>query len=358
MLIDLLGKLPQSDFYNLESCGKSESGLDVYKLKVGNGAQKVMAWSQMHGNEATGTLALLEFTQLILNQHLPEVWEELTFVAIFMVNPDGANVFSRRNAFQIDLNRDARAQIAKETQLLIEQINLEKPDVALNLLDQRNIFGVSGVGNPATISFLAPSFNEQREVNACREKCMMLISALAEGVQEQIGSYVGKYTDEYYPTAFGEYVQSLNIPCILIESGGHKNDNNREVARKMNVFCLFKLFSTLIDNGWKQRTVAQYYKIPENDTNFFDLILKNVKISVADRIENVDLGLLISQTVKEGVLQDVYCLQDIGDLRFKHGLETIDLGHETIVCGGLGLNNKLSMHWPGQDLEFTKGIRK
>lgn len=72
-----------------------------------------MLWSQMHGNESTATMALFDlfnflegkgdqydtFRQLLNSQ--------LRLKFIPMLNPDGADVFKRRNALDIDLNRDA-----------------------------------------------------------------------------------------------------------------------------------------------------------------------------------------------------------------------------------------------------------
>ena len=38
---------------------------------------------------------------------------------------------------------------------------------------------------------------------------------------------VGRYTDEFYPTAVGDYLMSQGIPNILIESGVAKGDLDR-----------------------------------------------------------------------------------------------------------------------------------
>ena len=298
-LKEYIGRFQSNQDFDVSVVGQSEFGNDVFKVSVGAGPIKVMAWSQMHGNEATGTLALLELLELLSSNPLDNVWSELTFVCVFMVNPDGASKFTRRNGYNIDINRDAKANSALETRLLNDQINLENPDVALNLHDQRNIFGVTGFGNPATISFLAPSYNREREINECRKKCMLLISGVADGLKQQVGNAIGKYSDEYYPTAFGEYVQSLDIPCILIESGAALDDPNREVARKMNVYCIFKLFSDLIDNSWKKRSVREYQAIPENNTDFFDIIIKNVKVNFGKRVEMLDLGILVKQELEQ-----------------------------------------------------------
>lgn len=357
-LTEFMARVRSYSGFKVSVIGKSEFGNEIYKVSVGHGPLKIMAWSQMHGNEATGTLALLECLELISSKAMLGIWSELSFVCVFMVNPDGASAFSRRNGYHIDINRDARAKKALETRLLVDQINQEKPDVALNLHDQRNVFGVAGTSNPATLSFLAPSFNREREVNDCRKKCMLLIGGIAEGINRQFQASIGKYSDEYYPTAFGEYVQALGIPCILLESGAAVNDPNREEARQMNVYALLKLFSDLIDNSWKKRTISQYERIPENNTDFFDIIIKNVKFSLTERIEFMDLGILIKQELESGAVTDYYQIKDIGDLSFKHGLEVIDAFEEAKVHDAFELNALLNLDLSSVNVTFVNGIRK
>ena len=50
----------------------------------------------------------------------------------------------------------------------------KKYDYALNLHDQRTIFTTDGV-NPATLSFLAPSFDQDRTLNENRKRVWQLL---------------------------------------------------------------------------------------------------------------------------------------------------------------------------------------
>ena len=45
---------------NLDIIGRSTNNLPIYFLKMGSGSKKILIWSQMHGNEATSTKALLD----------------------------------------------------------------------------------------------------------------------------------------------------------------------------------------------------------------------------------------------------------------------------------------------------------
>ena len=51
--------------YEVSVPGVSEKGQDIPLIKIGNGKQVVLGWSQMHGNESTTTKALFDFIRFI-----------------------------------------------------------------------------------------------------------------------------------------------------------------------------------------------------------------------------------------------------------------------------------------------------
>src|SRR4051812_4689142 len=96
-ILSLLRDLPAS--FEKTELGKSEQGRSISLIRYGNGKIKVMLWSQMHGDEATGTMAIFDLINFLKTDHaiaklLTETCE-LFFVP--MVNPDGAEIFTRRN---------------------------------------------------------------------------------------------------------------------------------------------------------------------------------------------------------------------------------------------------------------------
>ena len=135
--------------------GYSVNGLPVYELQIGSGKQKILMWSQMHGNETTTTKALLDLVPWLLDCKQKNILSSFTFFIIPQLNPDGSKLYSRLNTNQIDLNRDALNLTQPESQLLIQAYERIIPDYALNLHGQRTIYGVGSSGGPSTISFLA-----------------------------------------------------------------------------------------------------------------------------------------------------------------------------------------------------------
>ena len=347
-------KDPSLAFLNWNEVGFSEEGRSIKRTQIGNGPIRILIWSQMHGNEATGTLAMLELLKLVgfYPEHFKDWLEKVTLFFIPMLNPDGSARFTRRNGLLIDNNRDLLKQTAAETQCLVNEVEELHPHIAVNLHDQRDIFGASKA-KPATVSFLAPSYNMAREINESRTKCMQLIAGMNNIIQAEIPDCVGRYSDEFYPTAVGEYVQKKDIPCILIESGAALGDENREVARKMNVISVLNLMEQLASGGWKNQNTAEYYAIPENSINFFNIIVSNVRFS---KSVIADVGLLKKQFVENDRLQEVYEVTEIGDLQFKHAFEELD-AKENIFEGALTLNNIAEFSIVSAGLIFKNGKR-
>lgn len=255
----------------------SENGLPIHSLKFGTGKKKILIWSQMHGNESTGTKALFDLFNCFKSSgsaHFSSILEECTILCIPMLNPDGAYKYTRVNVNNIDLNRDAVARSAKESRLLRSVLDAFQPQFCFNLHDQRTIFGVEGTDNPAAISFLAPSEEITRKITMGRKATMNVIVAMNNLLQKVIPNHVGRYTDEFYPTATGDTFQKLGHNTILIEAGHYPDDYDREMVRKFNFFALTQgLYHIATTSDYTD--YKPYFEIPNNQKNFFDIIERN-----------------------------------------------------------------------------------
>jgi hypothetical protein len=254
--------------------GSSESNVPIYSVKFGSGSKKILIWTQMHGNESTGTKALFDFFNCICNSNeaiFKTILKECSILCIPMLNPDGSLNYTRVNQKGIDLNRDAVDRKAKESKLLRSVLEGFKPQFCFNLHDQRTIFGVEGTENPATISFLAPSEEETRKLTKGRIETMNIIVSMNSFLQQVIPNHIGRYTDEFYPTATGDNFQKLGYNTVLIEAGHYPNDYDREETRKFNFFALIQGVYH-IATATNHTTYKSYFKIPNNQKIFFDRI--------------------------------------------------------------------------------------
>ena len=93
MIAPLLDKYP---FEEVISLGTSVKGTAINLYRVGKGNKKILMWSQMHGNESTATKALFD----VLNElKTADFLSKLSVYCIPMLNPDGAEVFTRVNVY-------------------------------------------------------------------------------------------------------------------------------------------------------------------------------------------------------------------------------------------------------------------
>ncbi|MBT2694775.1 peptidase M14 [Bacillus sp. ISL-55] len=84
----------------LEVVGQSNKGRDIYQARVGAGEKVVLIESEIHGNENTGTEALLSMLQYLGSSNSPEaqkIREEITLVTLPKMNPDASELDRRGN---------------------------------------------------------------------------------------------------------------------------------------------------------------------------------------------------------------------------------------------------------------------
>ena len=275
----LLQKLNTND--QLKIIGKSVLGKPIYSYEIGEGKTKIFLWSQMHGNESTTTKALFDFLNVLHSgsELAQQLLRAFTFCSIPMLNPDGATLYTRVNANKVDLNRDSQELTQPESKLLRAIFESFKPDYCFNLHDQRTIFGVSTTGKPATLSFLAPSYNEEREINESRLQAINLIASINEVLQEYLPNQIGRFDDSFNINCIGDMFQYLGVPTLLFEAGHFADDYEREKTRKYVFMALIASFKTLSENVIVSNGIDIYLNIPQNKAVFYDFIYKNIKIN-------------------------------------------------------------------------------
>ncbi|WP_035672402.1 M14 metallopeptidase family protein [Flavobacterium sp. 83] len=282
----LLQKLNTNN--QLQVIGKSVLEKSIYSYQIGEGKTRIFLWSQMHGNESTTTKALFDFLNVLNSGSdlAKQLLDNFTFYSIPMLNPDGATLYTRENANKVDLNRDSQDLSQPESKILRQTFETFKPDYCFNLHDQRTIFGVSDTGKPATLSFLAPSYNEQREINDTRLKAINLIATINDALQQYLPNQIGRFDDSFNINCIGDTFQSLGVPTLLFEAGHFANDYEREVTRKFVFIALISSFTSLCENVIVSNGIDKYLNIPQNKVVFYDFMYKNIKINY-DGIEKI-----------------------------------------------------------------------
>jgi hypothetical protein len=177
------------------------------------------------------------------------------------------------------LNRDSQNLSQPESRVLRATFESFKPDFCFNLHDQRTIFGVSDTGKPATVSFLAPAYNEAREINESRLKAINLIAGINDVLQQYIPGQIGRFDDTFNLNCIGDTFQYMGVPTVLFEAGHYPNDYLREETRKYIFIALISSFQVINENDIVGNEFDKYMIIPQNKVVFYDFIYKNIKIN-------------------------------------------------------------------------------
>ncbi len=306
---------------NLDIIGKSVLGKPIYSYIIGTGKIKILLWSQMHGNEGTTTKALFDLLKLLNGETelAKELKSKFTFLAIPILNPDGAEKYTRINANGVDLNRDFQDLTQPESRLLRELYADFKPDFCYNLHDQRTIFAAGNVNKPATVSFLAPSFNEAREVNEVRIKAMDVIVAMNSTLQSFIPGQVGRFDDGFNLNCVGDTFTYLGSPTILFEAGHYQEDYQREMTRKFIFIALVSGLQYIYENDIVLNETEKYFNIPQNKPVFYDLIYKNIKIFYDNKQIITNFAIQFTEVLNEGKIEFIAFIVEIGELTQNFG---------------------------------------
>jgi len=361
-VISLINKLKKRSLFKIRHLGYSIEKREINLISIGKGKTNILCWSQMHGNESTATMALFDIFNFFSDSDHPDfknyILNNLSIHFIPMLNPDGAEKFIRENAINIDLNRDALRLISPESQILKDIIFELKPLIGFNLHDQKIYHCAGYTSNPATLSFLAPAFNFEKDIDDTRKKAMQLIGCLTETLNKYIPSSFAKYDDEFEPRAFGDNIMKWGTGTVLIESGGHKNDPEKQFVRKLNYITLLSSFYYLASGKYEKISLKIYNEIPVNRERLFDLKIKNVLLKKEGNKYLVDIGINRSEIYKPNSYKSFYkgTIENIGDLSTFYGYEEFDAWGLTIKEGKITNLQILEKNYRQQSDLLCSGI--
>jgi len=336
----LLHQLAGNDALKLHKLGESVQKRNIYQVEFGTGHKKVMLWSQMHGDESTATMAIFDILNFLggSNDEFDTVRtlirSNLHLYFIPMLNPDGAEIFSRRNAMGIDINRDARSGTTPEGKILIQAAKTIAPQYAFNLHDQQPYYAAGFNQKPATISFLAPAYNYERDTNQTRADAMRLIVGMNRLLQQYIEGGVAKYDDAHEPRGFGDNFQKWGASTILIESGGYPNDPEKQYIRRLNFLIILNGLIDIATNNYQKYNVDEYAGIPDNRVKINDLLIRNITFKNDTLAYKTDLAINQDQySLDSGRYYLRGRVEDVGDLQESNGYHELNADGLTFTEG-------------------------
>jgi hypothetical protein len=328
-----------SSLVNISTVGTSFENRPIYHVQIGHGPMPVLLWTQMHGDEPTATMAICDILRYLVatkgESETQKILSSMTLHFVPMVNPDGAVRFQRRNAQNLDINRDALALQTPEGRVLKEIQSMLKPQFGFNLHDQE----LSTVGNAKVISamsLLAPAYDHERSDNTVRKRAKYLAAVFNQILQEYLPDRVTKYDDSFEARAFGDNMQKWGTSTLLVESGHDMSDPKKESIRKLNFVGIASSLYSIATDEYLTSDHGGYESLPLNGKRAYDIIIRNVMITQSGKQKTVADLAISYQVDTHSELPPK--LVDTGDLHTYIGLKEIDAADKTISPDILRIN--------------------
>lgn len=328
--------------FQVQRLGESVEGRAIYEVQIGSGDTPVLFWSQMHGDEPTATMALLDIFNFFqasgdgFDSLRRQLRAELSLHFIPLLNPDGAEAYERRNALGVDLNRDALRLQSPASKILKTARERTQAVWGFNLHDQSRYYAAGKRPQPAAISFLAPAYNAAKDINEGRGDAMQLIVYMNEILQHYIPGKVGRYDDTFEPRAFGDNMQKWGTNTILIESGGLPDDREKQYLRKLHFTAILAALEAIAAVDYEQAPVEAYDTIPYNaSADYHDLVLREVERIYEGDLYITDIAFRLNE-VSFNENKSFYLrahVSDIGDLSTQFGYDELQGTAYRIVPG-------------------------
>ncbi|HUF04784.1 MAG TPA: M14 family zinc carboxypeptidase [Aridibacter sp.] len=331
-----LGKLKELGLTVYEA-GRSYGDREIYQVEWGRGPFKVFFWSQMHGDEPTATPALIDMLAFLETNRekigwVGEMHNRLTIRAVPMLNPDGAEVFQRRNFQWIDINRDARSLKTPEGQLLKRLVEEFYPDVGFNLHNQQELTTAGRSFNQATMSLLSVNGRPDNSTYTGFERNKRICAVIVEALNKFIPGHIAQYSDSYNAQAFGDNISAWGSPVILIETGGHHGKDEAFLI-KLNFIAFLTALQSIVDGRAEGADPLLYDSLPPNSSGrIFNLIIRNAEIVIPGKSEKsffADIG--INRERRRAQFIPPFYVREIGDLSNRKGLEEVDASGYYVV---------------------------
>jgi beta-lactamase class A len=308
-----------------EVVGASGSGRPIHLLRTGRGATRVLLWSQMHGDETTASRALADvfnFIALYPEDARVRRWQDnLTLLAVPLLNPDGADAHRRRNAFGIDINRDARALSTPEARALKSVQERYTPAFGFNLHDQNPRARAGSADRTAAISLLAPAPDADGTMTPSFVRARRLTAFISGAVAPFVGDHLTRYDDSYNARAFGDLMQSWGVSTVLIETGSWRGDESKHFLRSVNFAAITSALDAIASGAYETTDERLYTSLPENGRSLNDLIVQGGTLVVPGLAPvRADIAIDAAAVGGPAVTQIV----DVGDLSGSAARDTID----------------------------------
>ena len=313
--------------------GWSGGGREIYQAEFGRGPLKIFMWSQMHGDEPTATSALIDMLAYFQTNRdldwVKKIEQSLTIRAVPMLNPDGAEVYKRRNLQDIDINRDALDLKTPEAQLLKRLRDDWNPAIGFNLHNQQELTTVGRTPKQAAISLLVVFGDEAKTMSYGHGRNQRIASAMAVALQNFIPGHIGRYDDEWTSTAFGDNFSAWGTPVILVETGALYGHDEMHLV-KMNFVAFVTALQSIVTGSEKTQDPQVYLTLPRNSSGgLVHFVFRRANIISSSGTTIADISAVTARRRASFTAQ--HTIRSVGLLGSVSGLAEYDASEFNIV---------------------------
>ena len=311
--------------------GASAEGRPILVLAAGTGPEKVLLWSQMHGDEPTATCALVDLlSHLVATRAEPatgQLLSRITLLVLPMLNPDGAVRNDRRNAQGIDINRDAVELQTPEGLFLKAVRDRYAPAAGFNLHNQGALVTAGPTGPQSAFSVLAVPAAEREPEGPALARKKGLGAAMAHAIDTFGAGRVARYDMSYTARAFGDSMSRWGTPTVLLETGGWDGPGEAERLVRLNFVALLSALHALA-RGEEARAAPAYDTLPFNERGrLVDLLLRDATVHGGRGLPpfHGDVAFVRPRAFAgEGQRLAAATVTGVGDLNHLRALEEVD----------------------------------
>jgi len=331
----------------MEELGSTIEDRSIQLIRIGRGHKRVLLWSQMHGDESTATLALMDIFNFFVHSGHDKKWvremlDELTLCFIPMLNPDGAERIERRTAVGIDMNRDALDLATPEAHILRNAQRRLKPTFGFNLHDQE-LSSVGNSKNVTALALLAPALDEKKTRPPGRVRAIRVAALIARTLDQFVHGHLATYDDAFEPRAFGDNMQRWGTSTVLIESGHWPDDGRKIFIRKLNYVGILSALHGISNGSYQDVDMDYYTHLVPNGKRVYDLIIRGVKLRHQTGWSHaVDIGLSIDPQLNKEPDKAIVTIKDLGDLKAYGALRTVDGASRVVSTNQIVVNQSIS----------------
>lgn len=361
-LEELLTEFPRQA--HRTTIGRSAEGRPIQMIRLGQGETRVLAWSQMHGDEHTYTTVLLNLIRLLASRPdhplSASILKRCQLQLIVMLNPDGAQRGSRFNAQGADVNRDALSLATPEGRVLNQTVGDLRPDFAFNLHNQNHRRWLPSGEGPIALSLLVPPVDAENTATPGTSAARQVAASICRSVRPRCAGRVSRYPADYMPRCFGEWVQGQGAATVLLEAGGWDEEDIRELER-LNLLALVSGLATIAEPELADGQPTAYDELPiAADHEAFDLLIEGPRVMHNFAIEATqpDIGINRPHVTAMAIQPGTGVIMDLGDLSLHASFQRIDGQGQLCLPGKIGVSDQpVGPDAPPSDALLEEAVR-